>query len=92
MTNGKIIEGLGPILIIIDKYGHCLDVVLIEIEQSQIIINWGGRYTGGGLLTLILPGNLPHKFSNACSSGTESRIDLKPGCKFKFVFCLEIYK
>ena len=24
-------------------------------------------------------------------SGTKSRIDLKPGCKFKFVVCLETY-
>ena len=29
--------------------------------------------------------NLPHKFSNAYSSGTESRLDLKPGCKFEFI-------
>jgi len=35
--------------------------------------------------------NLPHRFSNAYSSGTEIRIDLKPGCKFKFVRCLETY-
>ena len=40
--------------------------------------------TGGGA-------NMPHRFSNAYSSGTESRIDLKPGCKFEFVCCLETY-
>ena len=39
--------------------------------------------TGGGAY-------LPHKFSNAYSSGTESRIDLKPGCKFEFIRCLEV--
>ena len=44
-------------------------------------------------LTLIRQGgaNMPQRFSNAYSSGTESRIDLKPGCKFKFVRCLETY-
>ena len=40
--------------------------------------------TGGG------GANFPHKFSNAHSSGTESRIDLKPGCKFEFIRCLEV--
>ena len=34
---------------------------------------------------------MPPRFSNAYSSGTESRIDLKLGCKFKFVRCLETY-
>ena len=34
---------------------------------------------------------MPHRFSNAYTSGTEYRIDLKPGCKFKFVVCLETY-
>ena len=34
---------------------------------------------------------MPHSFSNAYTSGTECRIDLKPGCKFKFVVCLETY-
>ena len=34
--------------------------------------------------------NLPHRFSNAYSSGTESRINLKPGCKFEFICCLEV--
>ena len=34
---------------------------------------------------------MPRKFSNAYSSGTESRIDLNPGCKFEFVRCLETY-
>ena len=28
---------------------------------------------------------------NLYISGTKSRIDLKPGCKFKFVVCLETY-
>ena len=34
---------------------------------------------------------MPHRFSNAYSSGTKGRIDLKPGCKFNFVRCLETY-
>ena len=32
---------------------------------------------------------MPHRFLNAYSSGTKSPIDLKPGCKFKFVQSLE---
>ena len=48
-------------------------------------------------LTLILRGgwggaNMPHSFSNAYTSGTECRMDLKPGCKFKLVRCLKVYK
>ena len=35
---------------------------------------------------------MPHSFSNAYTSGTECRIDLKPGCKFKLVRCLKVYK
>ena len=31
--------------------------------------------------------NMPHRFSNAYSSGTKGRIDLNPGCTFKFVRC-----
>ena len=34
--------------------------------------------------------NMPHRLSNAYSFGTESRIDLKPGCKFKFIRCFEV--
>ena len=34
---------------------------------------------------------MPHSFSNAYTSGTECPIDLKPGCKFKFLRCLEDY-
>ena len=34
---------------------------------------------------------MPTTFQNACSSGTESWIDLKPRCKFEFVRCLEVY-
>ena len=41
--------------------------------------------TGDGL-------NMPTKFSNAYSSGTECRIDLKPGCKFELVRCPKDYK
>ena len=47
------------------------------------------------LLTLILRGggaNMPTRFSNAYTSGTECRIDLKPGCKFELVRCLMVYK
>ena len=29
--------------------------------------------------------NMPHSFSNAYFSGTECRIDPKPGCKFELV-------
>ena len=36
--------------------------------------------------------NMPHSFSNAYISGTECRIDLKPGCKFEFVRCLKVYE
>ena len=48
-------------------------------------------------LTLIRRGggggaNKPHRFSNAYSSGTECRIDPKPGCKFEFVRCLKVYE
>ena len=47
-------------------------------------------------LTLIRRGgggaNMPHRFSNAYSSGTKCRIDPKPGCKFEFVRCLKFYK
>ena len=35
---------------------------------------------------------MPHSFSNAYTSGTECRIDLKPGCKFELVRCLKVYK
>ena len=35
---------------------------------------------------------MPPSFSNAYTSGTECRIDLKPGCKFEFVRCLMVYK
>ena len=43
-------------------------------------------------LTLIRQGgiNFPPKFSNDYSSGTESPIDLKPGCNFEFIRCLEV--
>ena len=34
---------------------------------------------------------MPHSFSNAYTSGTECRIDLKPGCKFELVRCLKVY-
>ena len=34
---------------------------------------------------------MPHSFSNAYTSGTECRIDLKPGCKFFFLSCLKVY-
>ena len=47
-------------------------------------------------LTLIRRGgggaNMPHRFSNAYSSGTECRIYPKPGCKFEFVRCLKVYE
>ena len=36
--------------------------------------------------------NMPHSFSNAYTSGTECRIDLKPGCKFELVRCLKVYE
>ena len=35
---------------------------------------------------------MPHSFSNAYTSGTECRIDLKPGCKFELVRCLKVYE
>ena len=35
---------------------------------------------------------MPHRFSNAYSSGTECRIYPKPGCKFEFVRCLKVYE
>ena len=35
--------------------------------------------------------NLPHSISIPYYSGTKSKIDLKPGSKFKFVRCLETY-
>ena len=46
------------------------------------------------LLTLIRRGggaDLPPLGKTLYISGTKSRIDLKPGCKFKFVVCLETY-
>ena len=44
-------------------------------------------------LTLITAGgHNHHPLSEICPcSGTECPIDLKPGCKFKFVRCLETY-
>ena len=33
----------------------------------------------------------PTGFEKSYFSGTKGRIDLKPGCKFKFVRCLETY-
>ena len=35
---------------------------------------------------------MPHRFSNAYSSGTECRIYSKPGCKFEVVRCLKVYE
>ena len=35
---------------------------------------------------------MPHSFSNAYTSGTECRIDLKPDWKFELVRCLMVYK
>ena len=35
-------------------------------------------------------GKYAHRFSNSYSSGTECRIDLKPGCIFEFIRCLEV--
>ena len=35
---------------------------------------------------------MPHSFSNTYFSGTECRIDLKPGCKFELVRCLKVYE
>ena len=44
------------------------------------------------VLTLIRGGaNMPQRFSNTYSSGTEHQIDLKPGSKFEFIRCLEVY-
>ena len=43
------------------------------------------------ILTLKGPGHLAHRVKKNYFSGTKSRIDLKPGCKFKFVVCLEFY-
>ena len=40
-------------------------------------------------LTLI---NMPNSFLNAYISGTEWRINLKPGCKFELVRCLKAIK
>ena len=60
-----------------------------KLDEMQNVIARGDNFfnsnptRGGGA-------NFPHKFSNAHSSGTESRIDLKLGCKFEFVLCLKI--
>ena len=35
---------------------------------------------------------MPTSFSNNYKSGTECRIDLKPGCKFNLVRCPKVYK
>ena len=53
------------------------------------------HYLRQSLLTLILRGggaNMPHNYSNAYTSGTECRIDLKPGCKFELVRCLNVFE
>ena len=42
-------------------------------------------------LPLNRGGNWPIENKNSYISGTECPIDLKPGCKFKFVRCLETY-
>ena len=34
---------------------------------------------------------MPHTFSLGYYTGTKSRIDLKPGCKFKFGFYQKVY-
>ena len=56
---------------------------ILEIFFEYIVYFFNPNQTGGGA-------NLPPKFSNAYSSGTESRIDLTAGCKFEFVPCLEV--
>ena len=46
-----------------------------------------------GMLTLKSPGGAKWPTANQKRyiSGTECPIDLKPGCKFKFLSCLEVY-
>ena len=63
--------------------------VLKNLKEQAIE---SGAHLTSAALTLIRRGgaNMPHRFSNAYSSGTISRIDLKPGCKFEFVRCLEV--
>ena len=48
------------------------------------VVDFNHNHTAGGG-----GANLPPKFSNAYSSGTESRIDLKLGRKFEFIRCLK---
>ena len=47
-------------------------------EGIQNLVRWGGA-------------NLPTENQKGYIFGTECRIDLKPGCKFKFFCCLEVY-
>ena len=77
--------------IILDRYSFMY--IMSVKKQLQVLIVLGILvFDQLSILTLIRRGgaNMPHRFSNAYSSGTESRIDLKPGCKFEFIRCLEV--
>ena len=52
--------------------------------KAQIFLRLNPNQAGGGQIC-------PPVEKTLNISGTKSRIDLKPGCKFKFVVCLETY-
>ena len=62
--------------------GWMLKIIMGFLSEREIILN--PQPAGGGA-------NWPTENQKNYISGTECPIDLKPGCKFKFVSCQEIY-
>ena len=69
-------------LSLLKAFKTTLSIVLDNTKNIQKLLNPqnAGGWRGGGI-----------ENPKAHFSGTSCRIDLKPGCKYKFVRCLEIY-
>ena len=70
---------------VVSKLETGLETTLVSVSLSRPKSRSSLNQSGGWA-------NMPTRFSNTYTSGTECRIDLKPGCKLELFRCPKVYK